>query len=285
MPAPISLFSQHSRRWQGNRYVYPVISRRSLGLSVGVNLNPDKVCNYNCVYCSVDRTVPGAPPEVDLAALAAELDQMLELVASGELFLQAPFDRTAPALRRFNDIALSGDGEPTSSPAFPAACQLARSALERHAFRQTKVVVITNGTCLDAPAVQGALAQLGERGEVWAKLDAGTEDLHRRLNRSKIPLARILENLSQAGKARPLVVQSMFLKLRDAAPSPAEIDAYLEQLQRLRSQGCQISRIQAYTVARSAAEAFVAPLERAELDAIVARIRALGFAVDPFYAP
>ncbi len=53
-----TLFTQHSRSWQSNRYVYPVISRRSKGLSIGVNLNPDKVCNFDCVYCCVDRTHP-----------------------------------------------------------------------------------------------------------------------------------------------------------------------------------------------------------------------------------
>ena len=34
-----------------NRFVYAVISSRAHGLSLGVNLNPDKLCNYDCLYC------------------------------------------------------------------------------------------------------------------------------------------------------------------------------------------------------------------------------------------
>ena len=52
----LPLHTQHERRFEANRFVYPVLSRRSKGLSLGVNLNPDKVCNFDCIYCQVDRT-------------------------------------------------------------------------------------------------------------------------------------------------------------------------------------------------------------------------------------
>src|SRR6476660_1159132 len=108
--AILPLFAQHSRSWQQNRYVYPVISRRSKGLSIGVNLNSDKVCNFDCVYCSVDRTTPATVTEVDLGVLRDELDHMLGVAVSGELFREARFDQTPAHLRRINDVAFSGDG-------------------------------------------------------------------------------------------------------------------------------------------------------------------------------
>src|SRR5437868_7086142 len=91
-PRELALYRSHSRSWRENRYVYPVISRRSKGLSVGVNLNPDKVCNFDCVYCCVDRTEPAALRDVDLLALRGELDAMLALAGSGQLFAEPPFD-------------------------------------------------------------------------------------------------------------------------------------------------------------------------------------------------
>src|SRR5690349_2449149 len=112
----LNLFTQHSRAWQTNRYVYPVISRRSRGLSIGVNLNPDKVCNFDCVYCCVDRREPATIREVDLKILREELDHLVELSATGQLWQEPPFDKTPESLRRINDIAFSGDGEPTSFP-------------------------------------------------------------------------------------------------------------------------------------------------------------------------
>ena len=76
---PLPVHRDHRRGLADNRYVYAVVSRRSRGVSVGVNLNPDKVCNFDCVYCQVDRTTPGADRDVDVERLGAELDFVLDL--------------------------------------------------------------------------------------------------------------------------------------------------------------------------------------------------------------
>src|SRR4029079_630944 len=177
----LNLFTQHSRSWQQNRYVYPVISRRSKGLSIGVNLNPDKVCNFDCVYCCVDRTTPPTVTEVDLDVLREELDHLLTLAASGELFAQPPFDQTPEPLRRLNDIAFSGDGEPTSYPRFLNACRIASDLITACGLAPPpNIVVITNATLFHRPDVQRALKFLDHHnGEIWAKLDAGTEAYYR----------------------------------------------------------------------------------------------------------
>src|SRR5205823_6551939 len=109
-----SLHTRHPRRFESNRFVYPVLSRRSGGISVGVNLNPDKVCNFDCIYCQVDRTRQSETRFVETEQLLAELDGTLELVTSGRLFESEGFANIPAALRRLNDIAFSGDGEPTT---------------------------------------------------------------------------------------------------------------------------------------------------------------------------
>src|SRR6516162_7902475 len=109
----------HRRTFEDNLYVYAVVSRRSRGVSIGVNLNPDKVCNFDCVYCQVDRTTPGLVRDVDVPRLRVELEAMLDLVQSGALFEMGRFRATPPHLRRLHDIAFSGDGEPTTCPEFP----------------------------------------------------------------------------------------------------------------------------------------------------------------------
>ena len=92
---PTPLFREHPRSFETNRFVYPVVSRRSGGVSIGVNLNPDKVCNFDCIYCQVDRVSTSETRFVGPEQLLAELDHMLELVTSGELF-----DIRAFAIRR-----------------------------------------------------------------------------------------------------------------------------------------------------------------------------------------
>ena len=87
---------------------------RAGGISIGVNLNPDKVCNFDCIYCQVDRTTQSETQFVETRELLEELEATLQLVASGDLFEHPQFQSIPAALRRLNDIAFSGDGEPTT---------------------------------------------------------------------------------------------------------------------------------------------------------------------------
>ncbi|MBI5542961.1 MAG: radical SAM protein [Deltaproteobacteria bacterium] len=284
MSSSSSLFSQHSRRWRENRYVYPVISRRSRGLSIGVNLSPAKQCNFRCVYCSVDRTVPGPGGAVDLRVLGTELDELLGQLESGALWADGPLAQTPPELRRLNDVAFSGDGEPTASKEFAGAATVAAEVLGRHPA-EAKLVVITNATLLHRPEVAHALDLLApHRLEVWAKLDAGTEEHYQRIDRSGTPLHTVLANLLQAGRARDLVIQSMFVRLHGEPPPPAEIEAWLARLADLRAGGCRITRVQVYTSARRTAEPFVQPLEEEPIEAIAARVRGLGLEAETFHS-
>src|SRR5260221_10787756 len=108
------LFSAHERTFERFRFVYPVLSRRAQGLSLGVNLNPDKVCNFDCIYCQVDRTTEAETTFVETEQLLAELDIGLRLILSGDIYRTEKFGGTPPHLRRLNDIAFFRDGEPTT---------------------------------------------------------------------------------------------------------------------------------------------------------------------------
>ena len=280
------LFTKHSRHWRENRYVYPVISRRSGGLSVGVNLNPDKVCNFDCIYCCVDRTVPPVIRDVDMAVLEAELQHMIGLGATGELFAAPPFDQTPVPLRRFNDVAFSGDGEPTSFKEFGAACEMAARLLRQAGRPDVKIVVITNATLFQRPSVAGALAFLDTaNGEIWAKLDAGTQEYYELVERTSIPLARVMDNIIAASKVRPVVIQSLFMNVKGEPPPAGEIPAFVERLREIRAAGGQIKLVQVYTVARQTTESYVSPLPRAAVDDITAQVKAAGFEAAAFYGP
>jgi hypothetical protein len=280
-----ALFTQHPRTWRDNRYVYPVISRRSRGLSIGVNLNPDKACTFDCVYCSVDRRVAGGPRAVDVAVLRAELDAMLTLAVAGGLWAQPPFDTTPPHLRRINDVAFSGDGEPTAAAEFAAACALAHDVLTWHGLDEVKAVVITSATQLHLAPVAAGIAALGDHAEVWAKLDAGSEAYYRTVDRSTVPFARVLANLLVAGRQRPIVIQSLFARLHGAGPDANEIAAWAARLADLRAGGCVIRLVQVYTTARDTAEAWVTPLPLVELESIAAAARAVGCMVEVYPGP
>jgi wyosine [tRNA(Phe)-imidazoG37] synthetase (radical SAM superfamily) len=268
------LFAAHSRGFAANRYVYPVLSRRAGGISVGVNLNPDGFCNFDCVYCQIDRTLPEKVEPLDLDVLAGELNWMAEEVVSGRIFQGPQFHSTPPSLRRFNDIAFSGDGEPTACPNFDRAVEICAEVRRRHELNDVKLVLITNATLFQQPQVRRALGILdANNGEIWAKLDAGTADYYRLVNRSAVPWQRILDNLREAALVRPIVIQSLFLRMRGLPPSQAELEAYCDRLQEIVIAGGQIKLVQIHTVARPPAEPWAAPLANAEVDAIVEMVR------------
>ncbi|HEY7348302.1 MAG TPA: hypothetical protein VH599_08275 [Ktedonobacterales bacterium] len=115
-----------SRLWRQNRYIYPVLARRTGGVSIGVNLNVDKICNFGCIYCEVNRRMAPLIKDVDLEALTTEMRAALAMAQSGELLLDARFaGRAAPdgGALRVTDIAFSGDGEPTSFRNFKAVVE------------------------------------------------------------------------------------------------------------------------------------------------------------------
>jgi len=269
-----------------NRYVYAVVSRRSKGVSIGVNLNPDKVCNFDCVYCQVDRHTPPVVRDVDLPRLLTELTEMVDHVVSGQLFAAGRFASTPAHLRRLNDIAFSGDGEPTTSPAFPAVAAAAAELRRQRGLDNVKLIVITNATRLHHPSVQQALALLdASNGEIWAKLEAGTEDYFQAIERTTVPLQKVLDNITAAAKIRPVVIQSMFLKMHGVPPAPAELAAYCDRLSDILQAGGKIKLVQIYTVARDPAESWVSALSDADVDSIAALVRQrTGLPAEAFYS-
>jgi wyosine [tRNA(Phe)-imidazoG37] synthetase (radical SAM superfamily) len=265
---------RHSRRFQENRFVYPVVSRRAGGLSLGINLNPDKVCNFDCIYCQVDRTTTSETRFVATRQLIEELELTIELVLSGELFQNAPWDMIPAPLRVLRDIAFSGDGEPTTYRNFDEIVALCAETKQRYGLSGVKMVLITNASMFHRPAVQRGLEILdANQGEIWAKLEAGTEEYFRLVDRTTIPFQRILDNITAAARIRPLVIQALFMRIDGQPPSAEEFDAFCERLVEIVRAGGQIKLVQIYTVARPPAEASVAPLTDDEVDRLVERVR------------
>jgi wyosine [tRNA(Phe)-imidazoG37] synthetase (radical SAM superfamily) len=280
---------QHPRHWESFKYVYPVLSRRSHGISIGINTNPDKVCNFDCIYCQVDRTMPSSVQDFNLAEAEQELRAMLQIVQSGELARHPPFDAVPKEQLRLNDIALSGDAEPTTLRNFSATVEM----IARVKPAGVKIVLITDAGGLDRPDVKRGLEIMDRNdGEVWAKLDAGTEEYFKLINRTKIPFARILRNITLTAKARPVVIQSLFVKLHGVGPSPEELTAYLRRLRDIVAGGGRIKLVQVYTVARKPmtvvdgvpAWKFVTALSNEEVEAIAERVRReAGLPAEGFY--
>jgi wyosine [tRNA(Phe)-imidazoG37] synthetase (radical SAM superfamily) len=267
--SPHPLHARHERVFDGNRFVYPVLSRRSRGISLGVNLNPDKICNFDCIYCQVDRTSHAETTFVEIDQLLAELAAGLDAITSGEIFQTEKFQNTPPELRRLNDIAFSGDGEPTTYRNFDEIVARVAEVKRCRGLDDVKLVLITNASMFHREHVQRGLATLdANQGEIWAKLETGTEGYYQLIERTSIPFRQILDNITAAARLRPIVIQSLFMQVQGQSPPQAELEAFCDRLAEILAAGGQIELVQIYTIARRPTESYVAALTDAEVEAI-----------------
>ncbi|MEX2141642.1 MAG: radical SAM protein [Pirellulales bacterium] len=276
-PSPhdiVPLHAQHERSFETNRFVYPVLSRRSGGISIGVNLNPDKICNFDCIYCQVDRTTQSETTFVETDALFRELDEMLTLVQTGEIYHTEKFRDTPEPLRRLNDIAFSGDGEPTTYRNFDEIIARAAELKRRRGLDDVKLVLITNASMFQRPHVRRGLAILDDNhGEIWAKLEAGTAEYFQLVDRTPIPFQQILDNITDAARLRPIVIQALFMRVHGEPPPLEELHAFCDRLNEIVLAGGSIKLVQIYTIARRTTESYVAPLANDEVEHIARLVR------------
>ena len=257
-------------------YVYPVISRRASGLSIGVNLNPDKVCNFDCVYCEVDRVSPGKEGPLNLVQMRDELDAMIGFALDGGLAREPKFDELPPYLsRNIKDIAFSGDGEPTMVRNFDECVQLVADVKRARGLGQTKIRLITDAAGLDTAAVRRGLEIMdANNGEIWGKLDAGSEEYFHAVNRTSVRFERILNNLLITSQARPIVIQTLLFKIRGEEMPAEELAAYCGRLKDIVAGGGKISEVHLYTIARPTPVDYATRLTDDELRGFAERVRA-----------
>ncbi len=270
----------HDRDSAGMTYVYPVVSRRAGGVSVGINLNPNNACNWACVYCQVPNLTRGTAPEIDLARLERELRAMLADILQGD-FLQACVPEGA---RRLNDIALSGNGEPTSATVFPQVIDLiGRVMTDLDIAGKIKLVLITNGSLADRPRVQASIRKMADlNGEVWFKFDSATATGMRAINQTRIAPEKQFERLAATARLCPTWLQTCVFALDGKPPSEAEQAAYLAAVRRIRSEGIPVRGVLLYGLARPSMQPQaprLAALPAAWLEAFADRIRAAGLPV------
>ena len=267
--------TNHPREFADFAYVYPVISRRSGGVSIGVNLNPDKLCNFDCPYCQVDRTIAKPKLAIKPEAIRAELEALLGQVDGSGVCRLDRFASIPDEAKHLKDISVSGDGEPTMAPEFPEVCVMLASL--QASRPDVKLVLITNSTLLDRKETLAGIGHLLSRnGEVWAKLDAGTEAWFQKINVSRTSLDRIEANLIRLGRDFPFAIQSLFCALDGVSPPEPELEAYLARLTRIKESGSRISEVQLYTLARKPAQAFCTPVSREFLEDLAHRIESIG---------
>lgn len=240
-------FSDHDPDFLNLRYVYPVLSRRMQGISIGINLNTNNACNWACAYCQVPGLHRGDAPEVNLALLEAELKGLLD---NPGLSPMIPPD-TPESMRQIRDIAFSGNGEPTSSPQFIEAVEIARRQRDGHGL-QIPLVLITNGSLMLRPEVQAGIKALAEAdGVVWFKVDRLLPESMKQINGISYKPEQIQHRLDIACSLAPVWLQTCWLAWDGEAPGAKDEAAYLDFV---RQNAHQIQGVHLYGLARPSSQ-------------------------------
>jgi wyosine [tRNA(Phe)-imidazoG37] synthetase (radical SAM superfamily) len=240
------------RDFLDHHFVYLVVSPRAKGLSIGINMNPDQRCNFDCVYCEVQRSNPPVEKTLDIDVMVSELRTALELVNSGKVAERPAFKKIPRELLKLRQVSFSGDGEPTLAENFLEAVQAVVHIRAMGMVPLFKFVLVTNGTGLNREQVQEGIKFFNQADEIWIKLDAGTQTYADKINRGQVPLEQVLKNIQLIGKQRPVIIQSLFPLYNGAAPAWDEIESYSARLEQLKAEGTKISLVQIYSANRPA---------------------------------
>lgn len=272
----------HNRDVSGMKYIYPVVSRRAGGVSIGVNLNINNACNWRCIYCQVPNLTRGTPPPIELEILEQELSVFLGNVLHGDFMERY----VAEGNRQLKDIAFSGNGEPTSAKEFPQVVLLVEKVLRNFNLLDSslhspiKIRLITNGSLLGKPAILESVRHLaGCNGEVWFKLDAGTRDGIARTNDVSLNPQSHIQRLRNCAEACPTFIQTCMFALDGQPPQEIEILSYLALINQVKQ---VIQGVHLYGLARPSLQTEADRLSRlpAEwLEVIAQRIRHMGLIV------
>jgi len=272
--------TNHSRDVVGLKYVYPVLSRRSGGLSIGINFNTNNACNWRCIYCQVPNLKLGVAPPMDFELLEKELRFFLDYVLNGNFYQDFQVDESNRVIK---DIAISGNGEPTSLNGFDRAVTLIGDvATEMGVFPESRFVLITNGSLVHRAQVQKGLSRLNEySGEVWFKFDSATDEGRHLLNNAGQSCQLSLKNLVLSAQLCRTKLQMCLVNYDGQGFSESERTAMLNLLRGV-SVGVRLKEILLYTLARPSLQPEANKLNSLSADVLngfANEIRQLGFDV------
>lgn len=270
--------TDHTREKAGLRYIYPVLSRRSGGLSIGINLNTNNACNWRCIYCQVPGLSRGGAPMVNFELMGKELRQFLGDVIHGSFYER---ESVPHELRCIRDIAISGNGEPTTSNDFHEVTKLIALVLaEFGLLGQTRQVLISNGSRVGQPNVRKGLRKLAEnQGEVWFKVDSVTPTGIVNINQGRGNNTATLKRLATCAALCPTWIQSCFFMYKKKLPPDYEINMYLDFLKAVKTRAIPLQGVMLYGIARPSMQPGADELERlpeAWFEALAEQIQNIG---------
>ncbi|MCJ7729727.1 MAG: radical SAM protein [Sedimentisphaerales bacterium] len=222
-------------------YLYGPVPSRRLGLSLGIDIIPLKVCTLDCVYCQLGRTTEKTIERRDYVPIEAVLAELKDALKEG---LEADF------------ITISGSGEPTLNSRLGELIDGIKKITD------IPVAVITNGTLLYREDVR---ADCTKADLVVPSLDAGDEATFRKVNRphKDISIEKLVDGLVAFRKEFPGRIWLEVFLVEGLNTDIAEIDEIKELIKRIRP-----DKVQLNTAVRPTADPAIRKVDAEKLQTI-----------------
>lgn len=245
-----------------DRVIFGPVHSRRLGLSLGVNLLPtdNKLCNFDCIYCECGWGKHGFKPRFNTREEVRTLlrAKLREMAAAG----------TPPDV-----ITFAGNGEPTMHPQFEEIIS-DTIAVRDELCPSAKVSVLSNATMIGRDNVRRALLKVDNN---ILKLDSAFDATARLINNPQSPVYSVRRVVDQMkGFDGHLTVQTMFLRgefdrQRVDNTTEEEVAAWLRLIGEIGPR-----QVMVYSLDRDTPCQTLEKVPREELQAIAARVEALG---------
>ncbi|WP_010664340.1 radical SAM protein [Marinilabilia salmonicolor] len=225
------------------KYLFGPVPSRRLGMSLGIDLIPKKVCSLNCVYCEVGKTTK------------LTVDRMEYI----------KYDKVIAELKQFmsNDpkidyITFSGSGEPTLNSRIGEVLKYIKKN-----YPLIKTAVLTNGTLFFDQHVRKELFQANV---ILPSLDAASQSAFEKINRPEpsLKVESYIQGLIDLRKEYKGRIWLEVFILKNYNDSKEELDLLKNAVLKINPDIIQLN-----TLDRPGTEAGLVPLSRNELQEVI----------------
>ena len=223
-------------------YLFGPVPSRRLGMSLGVDLVPHKICSFNCIYCEVGATTDLTVTRkeyVDIKQVKNELDDFLS---------------KDPEL---DYITFSGSGEPTLNNKLGDIVDYIKEAYPKY-----KLALLTNSSLLHDPNLRREIMTMDV---ILPSLDAVTENAFLKVNRPNpdLNVDSIIEGLERLRAEFAGLIWLEILFVKGYNDNERELDKMKEVLKAINP-----DQIQLNTVDRPGTESWAQPISTTKLKKI-----------------
>lgn len=204
------------------KYLFGPVPSRRLGMSLGIDLVPKKVCSLNCVYCEVGETTKLTNDRMEYVKYDKIIDELHHFMSSKP---------------NIDYITFSGYGEPTLNSRIGDVLRYVKQN-----YPDVKSAILTSGTLLSSPQVR---REILEADVILPSLDAATQSVFEKINRPtpQLTIDTYIKGLIDFRKEYKGEIWLEVFLLKGYNDSPEELDLIKKAILKIQPNSVQLNTL------------------------------------------